>query len=516
MIVNPQLEKAFSGFGLKRNDELMREAEIMRKDMYAYAKGAWSIISGEQFIDSWHIGNLCYHAQALVEGQIRRLAVNMPYRVGKTMVFAKTLPTWAWAHNPSETIISASHSLQAASDSATDSRRIIQSDWYQKRFCFDWQMYDDQNEKLKYKNTKNGERQAVSVGSQGTTGKGGGIQIIDDPLDASNANSKLAKETMIEWYKGTFASRAQNLNLVRIVAVAQRLATDDFFGWAQEQGNWEFLIMPNRYEREYYLMTPLKKRNPSFAYEDPRTLEGELLFEPRMNEETTLFFEKQDRHAAAAQLQQRPTVRGGGAWQSAWCPSYCFLPQLKRRFIIVDTAAKDGQLNDYTCFTLYGQGLDDHLYVIDVLRTKCESIELLKLLKIFWNKNCWFEPTLGEVHVSGLYVEDKMSGIGLIQETKKTTALPVIPIKRKSVSKMQRFDDCSTYLEAGLVSLPEKAPWLEDIKFEIDSLTLDNRHKHDDFADTLSDAIWMLYIQPLMEPKGDLSRYRPNRLARFR
>jgi predicted phage terminase large subunit-like protein len=513
MIRNPDLEAVFSGFGLQRNDKILRESEIMSKDMYAFAKAAWNIISVEPFEDNWHIGNICYHAQALAEGEIKCLLINMPFRSAKSFVFSKILPAWTWTNNPKETIITASHSLDLAKEAAVDSRRIIESSWYQERFCSEWGMSLDQNEKLKYKNTMNGERQAVSVDS-GVTGKGGGLRMVDDPLDAGEAHSPAAKKAVIEWFVETFLSRAQNLNKMRTGIVAQRLAVDDLFGYIMETDpSYQPLILPNRFEKQYYIPSPLKVIRGDFKYEEPRTQDGELLFPARLNEEMTVKFERR-RAFASAQLQQRPVPIGGMVWMTRWFGRYSYLPALRKRFIIADTAAKAGQHNDYSCFSLYGVTAEAHLYLIDVLKFKKEAVEQLKMLQIFHHKHKTFEPRHGEVPISAIYVEDKMTGIALIQEAKKITSLPIVPIKRKAISKMQRFDDTTTYLEAGLVYLPESAPWLKDIETEIESLTLNNTHANDDFCDTLSDAVYLTQIAPQLSPVGDLKRYRPSRPRR--
>jgi hypothetical protein len=68
------------------------------------------------------------------------------------------------------------------------------------------------------------------------TGRGGETIIIDDPLDASEAQSELARKRVIDWYGGTLVSRLDNKNTGAIIAVMQRLHEDDLAGHLQRQG----------------------------------------------------------------------------------------------------------------------------------------------------------------------------------------------------------------------------------------------------------------------------------------
>ena len=71
-------------------------------------------------------------------------------------------------------------------------------------------------------------------------------------------------------------------------------------------------------------------------------------------------------------------------------------------------------------------------------------------------------------------VEDKGSGTSLIQELRegvnagnKKIHVPVIPCDPKGVNKIDRLVEVSSLFEAGLVHLPEAAPWLIDYELEL-------------------------------------------------
>jgi predicted phage terminase large subunit-like protein len=84
-----------------------------------------------------------------------------------------------------------------------------------------------------------------------------------------------------------------------------------------------------------------------------------------------------------------------------------------------------------------------------------------------------------------ILVEDKASGQSLIQELRYESALPIIPIKVDK-DKRARAEAVTPLIEAGLVFLPESAPWLNDY---VDELAAFPNGAHDDFVDSTTQAL---------------------------
>jgi predicted phage terminase large subunit-like protein len=91
----------------------------------------------------------------------------------------------------------------------------------------------------------------------------------------------------------------------------------------------------------------------------------------------------------------------------------------------------------------------------------------------------------------GLYVEDKVSGTGLIQ-TLRREHLPVIAIQRNN-DKTSRAYDAAPAIEAGNVALPSDVSWLSDLLEEIESFPAG---AHDDQLDPMFDAIGLVQRMP--------------------
>ena len=116
--------------------------------------------------------------------------------------------------------------------------------------------------------------------------------------------------------------------------------------------------------------------------------------------------------------------------------------------------------------------------------------------RAFWLKHLNSElPAYRAVTLRGMYVEDKVSGTGLIQ-TLRREGVPVIPVQRNK-DKISRGHDASPFIESGNVSLPEDAPWLSDFLAEVESFPTG---AYDDQLDPMLDAINLVQRMPAARP----------------
>jgi predicted phage terminase large subunit-like protein len=124
-----------------------------------------------------------------------------------------------------------------------------------------------------------------------------------------------------------------------------------------------------------------------------------------------------------------------------------------------------------------------------MVRGKWEADELRQQVKLCWQK--WSKFKLPPY---GFYIEDKSSGIGVIQEIKKTDPIPIIPITRArykndqgmwvAADKFSRVMTTAPYLANGWVYLPngEKDCISAPLLAECAAFRADLSHKHDDMC----------------------------------
>jgi predicted phage terminase large subunit-like protein len=91
----------------------------------------------------------------------------------------------------------------------------------------------------------------------------------------------------------------------------------------------------------------------------------------------------------------------------------------------------------------------------------------------------------------GMYVEDKVSGTGLIQ-TFRREGIPVVAVQRNK-DKISRGYDAAPFIESGNVLLPNDAPWLSDFLAEVAAFP---SGAHDDQLDPMFDAINLVQRLP--------------------
>lgn len=482
----PSPEAMFDVWQKQLSTEIARRtAEVAEKDLFVFFRDiAWpALMPNTPFADNWHVHAICEHLQAVTDGEIQFLIINMPFRLLKSTIVSQAWPAWEWVRRPSLQYLTASYAKDVATRDAVNSRRIIESDQYQACFAKRFVMTSDQNVKTRYENNRRGMRVVTSTDAAGT-GFGGNRVIIDDPISSLDANNEAARLSSIEWYKGTAATRLNNPKEDCMVLVHQRLHEQDLTGYilAEEGGQgWEQLVLPMRYSKKHFCTTKI-------GFKDPRTKEGELLHPERLPEDTVRTMEsKLGAYHTSAQLQQRPTARGGVVFDSSWFVRYKVLPRIIRRIIYGDTAQKTKEHNDYSVFELWGKGDDGKIYLLDLIRGKWPAHELNKQAVAFWDKHQTYDELVG-APLWGLKIEDKTSGTGLIQYIANKGGIPVFAIPRTK-DKLTRAYDGQPYIEKGLVCIPSRAPWVSDYTTEFDRFTKDDTHDHDDQIDPTLDAI---------------------------
>ena len=100
--------------------------------------------------------------------------------------------------------------------------------------------------------------------------------------------------------------------------------------------------------------------------------------------------------------------------------------------------------------------------------------------------------------VSAVYIENKGSGISLIQQL-RTAGLPVSELmptvhnaearKDQISDKFTRFNEIAADLESGYCHIPESAPWLLEFLSECEAFTGGKQDAHDDMVDCLMYAM---------------------------
>lgn len=324
---------------------------------------------GRAFVHGWAVDAVCDHLQAVSEGHIRKLLINIPPGCMKSLTTQVIWPAWEWGprNRPDLRYICASYSQDLTIRDNQRCRNIIKGDVYQKFWGDRCQISSDQDAKRKFETTARGFKFATSVGGT-VTGERGDRVIVDDPHKVDEAESTRVREEALFWFSEVLPTRVNDASTAAFIVIMQRVHERDVSGLilAEELG-YEHLMLPMEFEPERKCVT-------SIGFSDPRTEEGELLWPERFpreyveNDLKPALRSTGGTYAEAGQLQQRPTPRGGGMFErSKW--NFIELSELEglkgRRVRGYDLAATDARDNKNAAATASCCGfIDQHNRVI--------------------------------------------------------------------------------------------------------------------------------------------------------
>ncbi len=305
------------------------DRELAKRGYIHFVEAAWHKVEPAQgFINSWNVGAVCEHMQAIKEGQLKRLVINVPPNTSKSMTCTVMYDPWVWTTQPEKKFIHGCFDDKLARRDSLRAKNLIDSDWYQRR----WGDVVIINKKLqetgeKYYTTAGGFR-AITTPGGSVTGEHANTHIIDDPTKPSDTMgikslNQIEMVKQIEWWDGTLANRFVDFdNRVRVL-VMQRLHEYDLSGVLKERG-YEVLMIPMEFD-------PSRKCFTSIGWEDPRTEHGQLLCPERFSQDAVdeLFEDMGGRGSvtAEAQLQQDPTPLSGEIFKRENIKYYRHLPK---------------------------------------------------------------------------------------------------------------------------------------------------------------------------------------------
>ena len=421
----------------------------------------------------------------VMAGKQPRLIIQAPPRSGKSELFSRRFPAWAFGQNPNLQMIAASYSADLSSRMNRDVQRIIDSEEYAGVFpetSFSSNTSASINSQKNIRNSEifeiaghAGAYRSAGVGG-GITGMGADIAIIDDPVkDAKEANSQTYRDSVWDWYTSTFYTRLSPKSGVLLGMT--RWHEDDLAGR---------LLADMKNGGDQWRVVSF----PAIAEEDEQyRKEGDALHPERYDLAHLIQIKKAvGSQAWNALYQQRPSSKGGDVIKRAWFKRYSVLPLMRRVIIAGDTAQKVKQHNDFSVFIVAGIGIDGGLYIIDLIRGKWEAPELERKLEDIWNKY------RASHKAQSVYIEDKSSGTGLIQSIQRKRNIPIKGVQ-VDADKYTRVLGIQGFIESGYVFLPDGAEWVEDFLSECEKFTATDSHKHDDQVDTLTMAITELSTQ---------------------
>jgi predicted phage terminase large subunit-like protein len=438
---------------------------LLANNLTSFTEFAFGVVRpGVVFKPNWHFEAVTEKLSQVARGDIRRLIITLPPRMLKSLCASVALPAWFLGRHPWERVVVVSYSDVLARTHANDFRLLVNDPIYQATFPGMRLKRETDREII---TAKRGKRIATSL--EGTlTGLGGNLIIIDDPLKLGDAMSESVRARVIEWYRSTLLSRADDKTMARIVLVMQRVHQDDLAGYLQEQGGFEVLNLP-----------AIAQRDETYELGDGRLhrrRKGELLH-PEHEPAHVLAELKREMGpiAFSAQYQQSPIPPGGRIIKRKWLTPYDEVHCEPGDRIIMswDIALSETETGDYSACVVLLRRLEV-FYVLEVLRGRFPFDTLMQ--KVMEVKRRYASG-------STLLIEDSPISRGLIQNL-RGKSINVTDYKPDS-DKRARVIAQSDLFAGSSVRFPRRAAWLEELTAEL--LAFPGRH--DDQVDALTQGL---------------------------
>lgn len=298
----------------RERERLARDVEAIRNrcsTLAGFVREAWHVLEpNAALVWNWHLDAICAHLEAVTDGRINRLLINVPPGSSKSLIVSVLWQAWEWGPKGLRSLrylATAFNEIPVKRDTRK-CRDLILSQWYRAL----WPEVElTRTAEMSFANSSTGAREGIPFGS--LTSQRGDRLIIDDPHSVKTAESDAERNETTRLFREGATNRLNDQQRSAIVVVMQRLHEADLSGVIKKLGmEYVHLLLPMEFE-------PDRKCRTSIGFEDPRTVDGELLDPGRFpRSEVENLKRDMGSFAYAGQYQQRPAPREGGMFKRHW------------------------------------------------------------------------------------------------------------------------------------------------------------------------------------------------------
>lgn len=424
----------------------------------------------------WDWGHLRLVQAALeriTRGELKRLAIFMPPRHGKSELVTIRYPVYRLERDPALRVIVAAHTQGLAERFSRRSRELARGRMRLSReraAAGDWET------------AAGGGLRAVGVGT-GVTGHGADLILIDDPVRGhQSVRSDEARDSLYDWYLCDLSTREEPETPV--ILIQTRWHEDDLAGRilrSEEGPEWEVIRLPALAETQEERDAWAKSQNRALGEPDPlgRQPDDPLCAE-RFNREQ--LEKRRLRYGSvifAGLYQQNPFGSRGGQFRREWFDIVDEAPPI-RYLRFWDCASKVGDRNSYTAGALLGQCPRGHWYLKHMVRGRWEYPDAKRVI---------LQTAAADGRETPIGIEDTANGTALQQDLRRDPGAAPYRIQKVDVvaDKRARAGGWSSGAMAGVFHLVRGA-WNEAFLDEADGFPYG---RFDDQIDAVSGAYEM-------------------------
>lgn len=533
----------------------LKAAERYEDRLIDFCDYVWPVVEPAiPFVKGWAIEAVADHLQAVTEGDIRKLLINVPPGFTKSLMTDVFWPAWEWGPRnlPHYRYVCFSYTSHITERDNMRCRNIVMSDRYQRVWGKRVIVSNEQFTKVKFANIQTGWKLATSVTGIGVGERGDRI-IIDDPNNTQEVESEAIRANTELWFTEVIPSRLNNPKESAIVIIMQRLHERDVSGIALARNmGYTHLRIPMEYEPRLYIngWTPegiktfeyglaaefLGKYPEKIFWEDPRIKDGELAWPERFPPEETKQLKNDYTEVGwAGQYQQSPAPRGGSIikrdfWQPWTQEQY---PPLEYILASLDTAYTEKEANDFSGMTVWGVFRGESETLVDRMGNIIEQPGNPKVILLYaWRERLQFHELITRVvdtctlapgtksdialarfPADRLLIESRSAGISVAQEISRIAGFSgkfsIELVNPKNMDKVARAHSIEAMFEHGMVHAPDR-PFAYMV---MDEAAVFPNGATDDLTDSLTMALRWLRDQNFALRKEEFSEQMANRLA---
>jgi predicted phage terminase large subunit-like protein len=460
----------------RERERVAKDAERIRarcQTLAGFVREAWHVLEPRaKYTHGWHIDAICQPLEAVTDGRINRLLINVPPGSSKSLLVSVMWQAWEWGPRglTSMRYLTTSFNDGPVKRDTRKCRDLMLSEWYQSLWP---EVKLSRTGETSFSNTATGTREGVAFGS--LTSQRGDRLVIDDPHSTETAESAADRLATTRKFREGAQNRLNDQEASAIVVIMQRLHEEDVSGVIAEVGmEYVHLMLPMEFE-------PDRACSTAIGFKDPRTEDGELLDPVRFPSEAVAKLKRDmGSYAYAGQYQQRPAPRSGGMFQRGDFEVVDAVPAGAMRCRAWDFAAtqpKPGKQPDWTV----GLRMAFHggiFYVENIIRDRWSPADVERNLK-----NTATQDGLGV----RIRMPEDPGAAGKSDAATKIKLLVGYDVKttRPTGEKALRAKPASAQAEAGNVKLI-RGRWNDAFLDEVCSFP---NAQHDDQVDAFADAL---------------------------
>ena len=495
------------------------DKSLCENSLAFFIRDFWDVVEpATPLVWGWVLDAMCEHLEAVTNGEIKRLIINVCPGFMKSLLVCVFWPAWEWGPRgmPHLRYIATSYTKSLTERDNLRFLRLVRSEKYQKRWGEQVKLTRTGVDEIH--NAATGQKLATSVHGVGTGARGDRI-LVDDANSVKESESKPVLDDTARYMREVLPSRLNDAEKSVIINIQQRTNEGDATGTLLDAGvDYEHLMIPMEYD-------PDRATKTCIGCRDPRSERGELAWTERFSADAVDALKKTlGPYAWSGQFQQAPAPRGGGLfkrdWWQIWPPhnmnvkchaceavydinlSKCpdcgaknerglQFPPMEFIMVSVDTAYTTKKENDYSACVVLGvwkdQGKLPKIMLMKAWQEKLEFHGLLeKIIETCRNKS--------GASVDMLLIEAKANGINLAQEIKRIVGaeeFAVHTFNPGAQDKIARAISVQHLFANEIVYAPDR----KYANMVIDQMENFPKAKHDDLVDAMVNGI--IYLRKL-------------------